>query len=296
MNAMAYYHYTRGELDTARKIFEAVLKLVPAPPKPGGRDAKGPPVPPARLYALRGRELIDDLGRLEMWSADFSGPDAPTLDGWEETERSGVEVSRKGSRVVLAGKQAGAADGVTQAMLDRPVDVPTFDRLAMSARVDSGKVRLGLRLEGLSSKGGATAGLVFYRDFDGVLRCQLKTTTGDWEPVPRAEDAAPESGKLVNPETTMWPEDAAFHTLEIRRAGRRATATSAAAAKAGVGFDLYFDGQPVIWNVKVTGLGGRTYEVGVSGQTDAVGGEYSISVESFKVYRERPVRRAQQKF
>jgi len=288
LNGMAYYHYSRGDLAAAKRTFEAVLKLVPPPPKPTGKDAKPPPIPPARLFALRGKELLEDLDRLEMWSADFSGADSPTLDGWEETERYGVDISRKDGHIVLAGKQAAQADGVTTALLDRPVDAPTFERVATSARVDSGKVRVGVRLEGFAARGGATTGVIFYKDLDDVLRCQVKTAQGDWEAVPKTEELAPEGGKLVNTESAVWPKDNAYHWLEIRRAGRPGPGGTKAAA--GV-FDLYFDGQPVVFNVKVTGLGGKTYDVGVSGQTDAIGNDYSVTFEGFKVYRAQPARR-----
>lgn len=292
LNALAYYHYTRGDLDQAKSHFDAVLKLVPAPPRPSGRDAKALPLPPARLYALRGKELIEDLGRLEMWAADLGGPDVATLDGWEETERFGVEVVRRGGLIVLGGKQSAQADGVTMALLDRPVDVSTFERVAASLKLESGKARVGLRLEGFAKTGGSSTGIVVARDFDGTVRIQVKTSSGDWEALPRTEDVPPEGGKLVNPERTVWPNDRAFHTLEIRRSGRPAAGAAAAARPTGV-FDVYLDGQSVALNVKVTGIGGKTYSVGVSGQTDAIGNEYSIVLESFKVYRERPVRRSQ---
>jgi tetratricopeptide (TPR) repeat protein len=285
LNALAYYHYMRGELQESKKLLTQVVGLVKAPPKAQGQ-AKPVPVPPARAYALSGLDLIADIERLEVWTADLKGPDGPTLNGWEEVERFGIEVKRQDSKIVLAGKQANVADGVTLAMLDRPVDVSSFERLAMRARVDSGKVRLALRLEGVSSRGGASAGLIFYRDFDGTLRPQVKTTLGDWETVAPTENETLEGGKLVFKGTARWPEDKGTHLLEIRRAGARGTAQGAGA------FDLYFDGDPVAKNVKVSGLGGRQYQVGFSGQTDAVGNDYSVSVESFRIYRERPVVRA----
>ena len=280
LNALAYYHYSRGNFAEAKKLFETVLKNV-KPPAKAAKGAPPPVIPPARAYALRGKELIDDLDRLQVLAADLAGVDGPTLNGWEEVERHGIEISRKENRAVLAGKQAGAADGITVATFDRPVDAPTFDRLRMSARVDSGKVRMGLRLEGTAAKGGATAGLVFYRDLDGTLSCQVKSTQGDWESPAFTADP-PENGKPGAAAKRSWPADTSFHTLEIRRASRGATKA------AGVGFDLYFDGELLFWNVKVAGLGGRTYSVGLSGQTDEVGNEYSITVDSFKIYKDLP--------
>jgi hypothetical protein len=52
----------------------------------------------------------------------------------------------------------------------------------------------------------------------------------------------------------------------------------------------------VVFNVKVTGLGGKTYDVGVSGQTDAIGNDYAVTFEGFKVYRAQPARRTHAKF
>ena len=282
LNALAYYHYSRGNFAEAKKLFATVLEKVKAPAK-AAKGAPPPVVPPARVYALRGKELIEDVERLEVLVADLAGADGPTLNGWEEVERHGIEISRRENRAVLSGKQAGTADGVTVATFDRPVDAPTFDRLRMSARVDSGKVRMGLRLEGTAAKGGATAGLVFYRDLDGTISCQAKSTQGDWESPAFGADP-PESGKPGAAPKRSWPADTSFHTLEIRRASRGASKT------AGIGFDLYFDGELLFWNVKVAGLGGRTYSVGFSGQTDEVGTDYSITVDEVKIYRVRPVR------
>ncbi len=295
LNGMAFYHYSRGEFDAAKKIFETVLGLVKAPPKPTGKDAKPLPIPSARLYALRGKEQIEDLGRLEMWSADLAGTDGSTLNGWQESERFGVDITRKDGRIVLSGKQAIAPDGVTAAMLDRPVEVSTFERVAVSAKVEAGKARIGLRLEGYARTGGAATGLIFYKDFDGTLRVQAKSASGDWEAVPVTEDIPPEGAKLVNPGTTVWPSDGAYHTIEIRRSGRPGTGAGTTSRVLGL-FDLYLDGQPVAWNVKVTGIGGKTYELGISGQTDALGSEYTISAESFRVFREQPAKGKKAKF
>lgn len=283
LNATAYHHYVRGELTDAARLFEEVLRLVPAS-KAAGEKAPPPP-PPERIYALGGRDLIRDFERLEVWAAEFQGPDAPTLGGWREVERYGIEIARKGSLVVVAGKQSGDPDGVTSAMLERPTDAGTFDRVTLRGRIDSGRVRLGLRLEGRSARGAASAGLVLYRDLDGTLRIQIKSTRGDWEPVQPTTETSPERGRLVYSGTARWPEDGGFHTLEIRRTRGREESASAQRA---TGFDLLLDGEPIAWNVKVGGLGNVQYEVGFSGQTDALGSEYSMSLESFKIYRERP--------
>ena len=286
LNAMAYYHYQRGEFDKARQLFDEVLRRVPAPPRPA--TGAPPPVPPARAYALQGRELIDDLDRLEVWAADFKGEDAESLAGWEETELYGISISRKESMIVLAGKQMGTDDGVTSAMLDRQVDWPTFERVSVRMRIDSGRVRPALRLEDYAPKGNITPGLVFFRDLDGVLRIHARTSQGTAELIQPTEALPPQGGRLVYLGKTTWPEDRAFHTLEIRRA----SAARASASRTLVSFDLYFDGEPLAWNVKVGGLGGKSVKVGFSGQTDAVGNEYSITVENLKIYRERPRRPA----
>lgn len=295
LNAMAFFHYSRGDHAAAKKIFTTVLSLVKAPPKPTARDAKPAMMPPARLYALRGQELIDDLGRLEMWTAEVSTAEVSSLNGWQEVERFGIDISGKEGGISFRGTQSGVADGVTMALLDRPVDVATFDRVQVSARIESGKARVGLRLEA-ATKSGSTIGIIFYRDFSGTLKAQVKGSTGDWEAVPRTEEASPDGGKLINPELAVWPEGNSLHVLEIRRS-QRPQAGAALAGSRGLGtFDLYFDGEPVIWNVKVTGIGGKTYDVGISGQTEALGNQYSLWFEGFKVYRERPRKRDKKEF
>ncbi|MBI4603031.1 MAG: hypothetical protein HY721_13820, partial [Planctomycetes bacterium] len=99
-----------------------------------------------------------------------------------------------------------------------------------------------------------------------------------------------------NPEATVWPQDGGYHTLEIRRSGRLPGAAATKSAAAAGGFDLFLDGHPVALNVKVTGLGGRLFDAGLSGQTDALGSEYSVSVQSFKVYRAVPEKRRNVRF
>jgi tetratricopeptide (TPR) repeat protein len=283
LNAMACYHYGRGDMVEAKKLFDMVLKLVPAPSKPRA-GAAAPPLPAARAYALRGIDLIADVKRLQVFTADLKGSDGPSLNGWQEVERYGVEITRTGGMIVFAGKQSGTADGVTTAMLDRMIDATSFDRVSMTARVDGGKVRIGLRLEGVSAKGGASAGLVFYKDLDGVVRTQVKTTQGDWE-TPAITDGEPiDSGKPGSAGPRPWSDGAGFHTLEIRRSRR-------AAAKTGGGFDLYLDGEMVFWNIRVAGLTGKTYTVGLSCQTDEVGNDISSSVKEFKIYREVSARK-----
>jgi len=91
LNALAYYHYTRGELQESKKLFTQVTGLVRAPEKVQGKVG---PVPPARAYALLGLDLISDIERLEVWTADLKGPDGPTLNGWEEDERFGIDIKR----------------------------------------------------------------------------------------------------------------------------------------------------------------------------------------------------------
>jgi hypothetical protein len=49
-------------------------------------------------------------------------------------------------------------------------------------------------------------------------------------------------------------------------------------------FDLYFDGEPVARGVQVPGLS-TSYQLSVMARTDALGNEYSVTVDNFKVYR-----------
>jgi hypothetical protein len=44
--------------------------------------------------------------RLQVFAADLKGPDGPSLNGWQEVERYGVEITRAGGMIVLAGKQS----------------------------------------------------------------------------------------------------------------------------------------------------------------------------------------------
>lgn len=284
LNALAYYHYQRGEIQPAKDLFDLVLRLVPAP-KPTA-EVKVPPVPPARAYALQGRQLVEDFQRLEVWTAAFDKADEASLEGWRETERFGVEIALRGGAATMSGRQAGDPEGITSAMLERPVNARTFDRVAIRARVDSGRVRLGLRLEARAARGESTAGLVFLRDLDGALRVHTKAAGGNWLPVAPGGEGVPEKGQLVYPGTAEWPEDQGFHTMEIRRSRN----VKPGPAGRPTAFDLYFDGEPVAWNVRAAGLTSDLYEVGFSGQTDAAGNEYSITVQSFKIYRERASR------
>jgi hypothetical protein len=153
----------------------------------------------------------------------------------------------------------------------------------MTARIVRGPVRLALRLEGTGGAGKASAGIIAYSDFDGIVRCQTKSTRGDWQAVEKTPaDDRSEARGTVFPETAAWPADGAFHTIEIRRAARGERTRSVAA------FDIWIDGGVVAQNVKVTGLGGQSFQVGFSGQADARGQAYEFEVREFRVYRARP--------
>jgi tetratricopeptide (TPR) repeat protein len=292
LNGLAYCHYARGELAEADKLFEQVLKLVPAP-KRAAKTGPAPPLPPARAYAQTARTALAEIRDLEVFTADLKGPDAPLIDGWREPsgERYGIVMGRQEGRIVFSGKQAVEPDAITSLTLDRPIEVNSFERVAMRARPGAGRFRMGLRLDGRSTKSAATAGIVFYKDLDGILRCQVKGTQGDWDSPALTAGEPPETGRPGAAPPKSWPEDGAFHTLEIRKAGRKSQNVRAAG-----GYDLYLDGELLMWNVKVPGLGGQSYDAGISGQTDQLGNEYSFVVESFQIYRERPQRRAHARF
>ena len=49
-------------------------------------------------------------------------------------------------------------------------------------------------------------------------------------------------------------------------------------------FDLTFDGELVARSVQVPGLS-TSYQLAVMARTDAIGNEYSVTVDNFKVYR-----------
>jgi tetratricopeptide (TPR) repeat protein len=300
VNGLAYYYYQRGDRARAEELFRKVASRAV-------RDRRAAQETPQRAYARSGLDLLEDLESLEVWTADFAGPDGPTLNGWVETERFGVEISRKDGAIVLSGAQAKEPEGLTVVTLERPVEVRSFERIAATVGGLSGDVRVALRLEGHSATG-ASAGIVFYKDIDGLMRFQTKTTRGDWThgepttaeaPKPAGSGGTEARGtqtKLVYPGTTRWPDGGGSHVLEIRRSREGRSSVRAAGAStplrsrstsSATRFDLLLDGAPVAENVDVTGLGGQTYEVGISGQTDAVEKSYTIVVEDFKVYRKR---------
>lgn len=279
LTSLAYYHYQRDDTAEARKLFDRVLKLLPQARKGAPQDS---PVEARRRYALSGRALIDDRKRLEVWSADFAGADASRLDGWEEVERSGVEIARRGAVAVVGAEREVAPEGITMALLERGVDTRTFERVAMTARILRGPARVALRLEGTSGATKASAGIIVYCDYDGVIRCQTKSSRGDWQALEKATEERSETGRTVFSETAAWPQDGGPHTLEIRRAARGEKTRTATA------FDLLIDGRSVAENVRVAGLGGQSYQVGFSGQADARGQPYQFEVREFRVFRARP--------
>ncbi|MBI4585239.1 MAG: tetratricopeptide repeat protein [Planctomycetes bacterium] len=278
--ALGYYHYRKNELDEAEKAFKKVLALVPRPPKPS-KDEPPPPVPPARLYAERGLALVTDARTLEVWEDNFERDTGEEIHrGWLKYENFGIRITLKNGQIVFAGTQENAADGVTK--LYREMDARDVVRVSARLRFDQGaaggRVRAGIRIE--TTERDVGAGLVFFRDVDGALKASVKTTRSNWEDLMPSPEKDPSQGKLVYAAEKKWPDDGAFHTLMIREADP--------AAK-GKGYDLLFDGEPAAWNVQVGGLGraAKVLNVGISGQTDALGTAYRFEADDFRVFREK---------
>jgi hypothetical protein len=181
--------------------------------------------------------------------------------------------------VVFQGQQANDPSGVTLLVREEPAE--HVERLSVRLRFDagSGPVRAGIRIESVEARGGPpTAGLVFFRDHDGTLRYAKKTTRGGWEDAQPTPDQDPQKGKPVYAGNIKWPAGTDFHTLLIRK-GSTSQASST--------FDLLLDGQPVAQNVVVEGLRGKTFQVGVSGQVEALGTAYRFEADDFRLYRQK---------
>jgi hypothetical protein len=90
----------------------------------------------------------------------------------------------------------------------------------MTARVDSGKTRVGLRLEGVSAKGGARSASS-YRDRDGVVRTQVKTTQATGV-TPAVTDGEPiDSGKPGSAGARGPTAEASMSSRSARRAAAK---------------------------------------------------------------------------
>ena len=151
--------------------------------------------------------------------------------------------------------------------------------MAVRLRIDSGNVVPSLNLTGPDGTRSALSALSLYRDFDGRVRVRLRSNKGEWiepeEPAAAGEGVVKGAAYVGN---VTWAADTNFHTLEIRKAR-----TSRGATKSNM-FDLYFDGEPVAREVQVPGLS-TSYQLSVMARTDALGNEYSVTVDNFKVYR-----------
>lgn len=271
---LAYFHHVRSDAETARRHFRGVLERA-------RRQERKDLI----AYANRAVGQLDDQASLEVVAMDFAGPDASTLPGWLEEERFGIEISRSGGRALLKGEQASDPGGVTVARLERTIDFRRFEQVSLSGRVAAGAARLGLRLEGAASRG-ASVGIVLYRDLDGFVRVQVKSSRGGWESLPSGDAAAPEAGGGTYDDTVLWPRDREMHELRIRRS-QGGDARDRKRRDRVDRFDLFFDDQSVATGVVVPGLGGPRVEVGFSGQATELGARYTLEVDEFKIYRNR---------
>jgi tetratricopeptide (TPR) repeat protein len=272
LNGLGYYHYQQGELEEAARYFRRALKVMGSASSAGAGSA----VALQKAYAQEALEAIKDLQALEVWVEEFEGPDPAAIEGWEKINLYGVQVERSGGQVAFSGMQENAADGLTGIRLMRALPARDLERLSASLRLDSGRASPVLALETREGRAGS-AGLRLFRDLDGKVKIELKTSRGGWETPAPTSGEEQKSARMIYPGNVVWPDDQRFHTLEMRRT---------TAARSVEGFDLFFDGELVAQNVTVAGLRSSEYDVGVYARTDALGNAYSVTVENLKIYRE----------
>ena len=280
--ALGYYNYSVRNFVEARKYFEQVVELTAdSDGESESSDAE------LYSYALGALSLIGELGSLETWRVDFSGEDEAHNDGWEEVEHHGIAITRAGQRMLFSGEMLGDPEEETSALLERVFETARFNRVVMRAKVEEGdRVRVGVRVE-VERHRGSVSGIYLYRDYDGFVRVQVAVSGAPWEELDPSEDERKSKG-TVYLGNTSWPNDGEAHTLEVRRLtpevekGRKSRSTRAS-------YSLYFDGQLVASRLRVSGMNAHELQLGVITQTDHEGQSYAVSIEQFKVYRERKV-------
>ncbi|MBA20342.1 MAG: hypothetical protein CMJ97_02920, partial [Planctomycetes bacterium] len=278
LNGLGYYNYIQGQHAEAAAFFDQTLAaLKKSSPGKKGKEtafAKG-----AKAYAAHARNLVRDLEVLQVWVDEFESSAADLIDGWNEIELYGIDVAPAESNVVFKGRQQKSPDGESGIRLLRVYRSRDLERVAVRLRIDSGNVVPSLNLTGPDGTRSALSALSLYRDFDGRVRVRLRSNKGEWiepeEPAAAGEGVVKGAAYVGN---VTWAADTNFHTLEIRKAR-----TSRGATKSNM-FDLYFDGEPVAREVQVPGLS-TSYQLSVMARTDALGNEYSVTVDNFKVYR-----------
>jgi tetratricopeptide (TPR) repeat protein len=281
LSGLGYYHYEQGARVQSAKLFdESLAALKKSPPR--GADAAEKRR--TKAYASSARALIKDLEILQVWIDEFDGEDDGPIDGWEEIEIFGIDVSSQKSQVVMKGRQQKNPDGETGIRLLRNYRSSDVERVSVRVRIDRGVVTPFLRLGGPQGSRTSLAALEVFRDLGGMVKFRARNSRGEWTEaeVPAtdgAEGVTPVSrDELIYTGGVPWPADQQFHTFEIRRAqGKKSF------SKRGV-FDVFFDGEVVARNVSVAGLSTQ-YELGVFARTDALENEYSITVDDFKVFR-----------
>ena len=279
LNGLGYYNYIQGHHIQAAAFFEqalASLKMSSTSKKKResafARDAK--------IYAPHARDLIRDMERLQVWVDEFESSLEGSIDGWSEVELHGIDVSLADSNIVFKGKQAGTrGDGESGIRLMRVYRSRDLERVAVRVRIDSGRVIPFLRLTGPDGSRSSLAALSIFRDFEGRVRVRVRSSKGDWiEPEEPVAEDGPDVKGAVYVGNVNWAEDGKFHTLEIRK-----SRTARGSIKSNL-FDLTFDGELVARSVQVPGLS-TSYQLAVMARTDAIGNEYSVTVDNFKVYR-----------
>ena len=278
LNGLGYYNYIQGHRTEASNFFDQALAALKKD-FPGKKAAESAFARDAKAYATHARELLRDLEVLQVWVDEFESSAEGLIDGWTEIELFGIDVSPAESNVVFKGRQQKTPEGESGIRLLRVYRSRDLERVAVRMRIDSGDVAPSLNLTGPDGTRSALSALSIYRDFDGRVRVRMRSAKGDWvEPEePAAEGEGVVKGAVYTGNVT-WAAGAAFHTLEIRK-----SRTSKGVTRSGM-FDLYFDGEPVAREVQVPGLS-SSYQLSVMARTEALGNEYSVTVDNFKVYR-----------
>ena len=278
LNGLGYYNYIQGHHAEAAVFFDQALAALKKS-SPGKKGKETAFARDAKTYATHARNLVRDLEVLQVWVDEFESSAEGLIDGWNEIELYGIDVAPAESNVVFKGRQQKSPDGESGIRLLRVYRSRDLERVAVRLRIDSGNVVPSLNLTGPDGTRSALSSLSLYRDFDGRVRVRLRSNKGEW--IEPEEPAAAGEGTVkgaVYVGNVTWAADTNFHTLEIRKAR-----TSRGATRSNM-FDLYFDGEPVARAVQVPGLS-TSYQLSVMARTDALGNEYSVTVDNFKVYR-----------
>jgi len=267
--ALGALDYREGDLEAARLSFERGMSGIAA-------GAEGELTDARRRYGREALEQIERAQNEEVWGDGFDRPDgSQVLNNWEKAENVGVLITIDDGRVRFAGTQADD-EGLTR--LTRVVRADeNYARVRADFTIDlSTRARVGLRLARVEG-GSEDAGIVVYRDTDGVIAVALNTRQGSEVIRSDGDGAALETEHQLVP--TAWPTDGRSHRLELRlpRPDHEETGAS-----------VHLDGALVMSGIPVPRFGGRgSLVVGMSGQAEE-GVVYEFLADSFEIHRRIP--------